>query len=301
MPIIKRRVYLNGKIVVEDKACVSVFDRGFNYGDGVFETIKAVNGRPAFLEEHTERLKSGVQAIGMTIKSVEGLINDLKTGIVEKLLQRNGVTTGDAYVRITVTRGVGGSGHTPPKTVKPTTVIVTRKLETGPIEMLKKNGVRAVILTGPVPAFPGIKTINFLPNILGKMTALKNRAFEGIFTGEGSTVLEGTSTNVFMVSGGFIKTPPLGEGLTSPVLPGVTRAVVLDIASEEGFKTREEAFTTDELLACDEAFLTNSILEVVPLVKVGATKIGSGGPGKVTGLVQRALKAKLRLTGAYEG
>lgn len=287
----KRRVYLNGRILAEEKACVSVFDRGLNYGDGVFETIKAWNGRPAFLGEHMARLKSGVKALGMTLKSIKALEDDVGSGVIEKLLARNNLSTGESYVRVTVTRGVGGSGHTPPRQPNPTMIIVVRGMDPAPMEFLKKRGVKAVTLAGPGLVMAGLKSLNFLPNIMGKMEALKKGVFEGIFV-QDDVVLEGTSTNVFTVKGGVVSTPPVGTDIN--VLPGITRQVVLEIAGAEGLKAREERMTVKELAGSDEAFLTNSILEVVPLINVDGTGIGTGSPGPVTRLIQRVFRDRVR-------
>jgi len=290
MAILKKpRVYFNGKIVPEDRARVSVLDRGLNYGDGLFETMKACRGRPLFLDEHTARLRAGAKALGFRPRSLDPLLDDIRAGVIEKLLARNGLLKTDAHVRITVTRGVGGSGHTPPKDVRPTTVIVARGIDPGPIEVLRKRGVRAVALEGPLPAIAGIKTLNFLPNVLGKARALKQGAFEGIFTDPDGHVTEGTSTNVFMVTGDVVATHPAGPPSSSEVLAGVTRGVVMELAGAEGFRVIERPFTVDELTGGDEAFLTNSILGVLPLVKVGPRKVGAGAPGPATRLLQGLL------------
>lgn len=290
----KPRVYFNGKVVPEDRACVSVLDRGFNYGDGLFETLKASRGRPVLLAEHTARLRAGARALGFALKSLDPLFADIRAGVIEKLLARNGLLKTDAHVRITVTRGVGGSGHTPPKNANPTTVIVARGIDPDAIEVLRKRGVRAVTLTGPLPTMAGIKSLNFLPNIMGKTQALKQGAFEGIFIGEDSMVREGTSTNVFMVAGDEVVTPPAGTLGSSDALPGVTRGAVMELAVVEGFRVIERPFTAGELAGGDEAFLTNSILEVLPLVKIDSRKVGSGATGPVTRLLQRLLAQKVR-------
>lgn len=276
-------VYINGRMLPEVKACVSVFDRGLNYGDGLFETMKARNGYVYFMREHLGRLKEGAKAIGIPKKSIKPLEAGIKNGAMERLLEMNGLLKGDAYLRITLTRGVDKGGHAPPGNIEPTVIITAKPLDALHIASHQRDGVRAVFIRGCRPAIPWIKTLNYLPNVMGKAEAEKRGAFEGIFTGKDSSIKEGTSTSVFIVTKGAIKTPPLEEG----VLPGITRKTVIRLAQNKGIPIREAPLYVKDLLGSGEAFLTNSVLEVTPLIRVEDFAIGGGSPGPITRLIQR--------------
>lgn len=272
----KTKIYLNGSIVPEGKACVSVFDRGLNYGDGLFETVKAHDGKPAFLKEHLKRLKAGVRFLKIPIKALEA---DIKDGIIERLLKANNLSKGSACVKIIVTRGVDRSGHAPSRDTMPTLIIVTKPLDEAYIHQLQTNGVKAVLIKGYAPALGGFKTLNYLPCVLAKAEAKRRGAFEGIFVGEDDTIKEGSSTNIFIVSKGILKTPPANAA--SGILPGVTRQAVIRTALKLGLTVKETPITTKDLFNCDKAFLTNSILGMVPLVSVNSRRIGGGKAGAV--------------------
>lgn len=290
-------VYLNGRLVAGDKAKVSVFDRGLTYGDGLFETIKAVDGRPVFLSEHLKRLGGGAKALGFATNALAALMRDIEDGVIEKLLEKNGLATGVASVRITVTRGVSIGAHSIPEVTTPTTVMITREVDAGAMEKLKKRGVRAVLVRGLRPVIPGVKTINFLPNILGKAVAVKKRAYDGIFVAPDGALLEATSSNLFIVSGGVVKTPPLDTAGGEGVLPGVTREVVIDIARKDGIPAEVTPVFERDLEEAGEAFLTNSIVDIMPLVKVESVVIGSGRPGPVTARIAILLSRHLTSPG----
>lgn len=280
-------VYINGEVVPPERAVVPVSDRGLNYGDGLFETVKAVGGRPAFMARHVERLLSGAEFLG--IGGLDGLVKDLDDGVVERLLAEGGLTDGEAYVKITVTRGSGGPpGHAPGGS-EPTTIIVTRRLDSRWIEGVKADGVDAVFVNGPLPSIPRVKTLNYLPNVLAKAKAAREGAFEGIFT-RGGVVLEGSSTNVFAVREGRLITPKWDRPGAAGTLPGITRRVVLELAPTLGAEASEGELTTEELTRSDEAFLTNSVLEAVPLLKAGGSILGGGTPGELTRKVQALVR-----------
>lgn len=277
------RVYLNGRLAASLKASVSVFDRGLNYGDGLFETIRAVDGVPQLFDEHIKRLKAGLKALKINGSHIDAFLKDGK-GVVDKLLKTNGLLHGPAYIRVTITRGPDRSGHLPGDSV-PTVIVVTKPLDTERLKRQRHKGIKAVLLKGFSPSLPSVKTLNYLPNVLGKFEAGGRGAAEGIFTVDG-VILEGTSTNVFIVKNGIIKTPEAGGS----VLPGVTRAAVLRLAKKNGIKAIETKVKEKELYACDEAFLTNSIIGAVPLVRIEKKPISGGKIGPVTRLIQDALK-----------
>lgn len=281
-------VYMNGANVAAEKACVSVFDRGLSYGDGLYETMKAADGRPMHLKAHLKRLSDGARHLGLPPSMLKPLIEDVSRGAIEALLKKNRLDRGEAYVKILVTRGVDRASHLPTKGIQPTTAIVTKKLDTDSLSRLREKGVSAITIDNISPALPGVKSLNYLASVLAKIRAEKAGAFEAIFSKDG-LVLEGSSSNVFIVRNGRLSTPPLVKGPSGGVLAGVTRALVLRQAKRSSIPSSEEPVTIAALEAADEAFLTNSIMDAVPLVKVNKGAIGDGKPGPVTRLVQSRL------------
>lgn len=284
----KRRVYVNGRIVAEVKAAVSVFDRGLNYGDGLFETMKADRGMVEFLKDHISRLKKGARFLGFAPGALKALELDIKNGAIIKLLEANGLDDSDAYLRITVTRGEDPDGHLP-KRSKPTALIVAKPIDTEGLQRLRANGATAVLTRGCRPALPGIKSLNYLPSIIARAEAKKKGADEGIFVGADGEVLEGSSSNIFIVSGGVVSTPPVSADPAEGVLPGVMRGAVTRLLRKKKIKVVEARLVEKDLASCEEAFLTNSIRGVVPLIAVDGAMVGSGGPGEVTLLLQKSL------------
>ncbi|MEK6758248.1 MAG: aminotransferase class IV [Deltaproteobacteria bacterium] len=292
--MMRTKAYVNGKIVEQDKACISLLDRGLNYGDGLFETIKAVNGLPLFVSGHLERLKSGSSAIGLSAASLKPLMADIRSGVMERLLKSNGLSTGSAYIRVTVTRGIDAGGHLPAKRAQPTAIIRTRPLDEKTLRRREKKGVSAILIRGFVPAIPGVKTLNYLPNVIGRSEASRRKAYEGIFTDSRDHVSEGTSSNLFIVEKAILKTPPIKARGYYCVLPGITRGCVIELARANGIKARETIITAERLADCDEAFLTNSIAGIVPLVSIDGKALGSGRPGPATKALQELYNGLIR-------
>lgn len=282
-------VYMNGKNVPAEKACISVFDRGLSYGDGLYETMKALDGRPLYLKAHLKRLLHGAGSLGFAPSTLKPFIGELNKGAIEALLKKNHLGRGEAYVKVMVTRGADRASHLPTKGIQPTAIIITKELDAGALSRLRAKGVSAITVEDIAPALPGVKSLNYLASVLAKIRAEKAGAFEAIFTRDG-LVLEGSSSNVFIVKNGRLLTPPLAKGPSGGVLAGVTRAEVLRQAKRRGILLSEEPITVAALQAADEAFLTNSIMEVVPLLKAGKAKVGSGRPGPVTMLIQKLLR-----------
>lgn len=285
----KRHVYINGKILPEQKAGVSVFDRGLNYGDGLFETMKAVDGTVEFLREHLARLKKGARFLAFPSGTLKALEQEIKDGAIDELLKANGLAKKTAYLRITVTRGVDREGaHLPKKTV-PTVIMVARPIDTEKVERFRAEGVSATVIKGYGPAIPGIKSLNYLPNVLGKAEAAHRGAVEGIFVAHDGSIREGTSSNVFVVSGGSVLTPPVSTDPAEGVLPGVMRQVVIRLLGRRGVAVKEASVFLKDLRSCTEAFLTNSVWGAVPLMALDGKKTGSKTPGTVVRLVQKEL------------
>ena len=280
----KLRVYVNGRIVPAGSA-ISVFDWGFNYGYGLFETIRAYSGVPAFLEDHLERLRSSARALQIATDGLEGIERE-----IEKLIRLNGLEGTDSRVKIVLTKGVSMDVTSLPE--KPTLIITVAPVDVERIERLKRDGINAVLLDG----WGGCgrhKTLNHLKNIMGRMEALKRGGREGIFTTKRGTVLEGTASNLFVVEAGCLKTPPLKGG---HILPGVTRKKILEVAEELGIHTIECRLKREELFKAEGLFLTNSVLEVVPVKSLDGKRVGSLTGRKITRNLQKAF-SKLILRG----
>ncbi|HHL40644.1 MAG TPA: branched-chain amino acid aminotransferase [Deltaproteobacteria bacterium] len=276
--------YVNGEMVPAEKAAVSVFDRGFLYGDGLFETMKAYDGRVFLFREHMERLRRGAVALGISTSPLKGLRR-----AAAELMERNGLVRGEARLRVTLTRGVFDGGHGPVGRTRPTVVLTAGALDDGALSRLRRRGVRAVLASVPAPPLAAFKTLNYLPCVMAKAGARRAGAFEALFTTADGRLTEGTSTNLFIARDGTLLTPPPESGL----LPGITRRAVMEMAGEAGISVVEADLRSRDLYEADEAMLTNSIIEVVPLVAVGDRPIGTGAPGDLTRLVQSLYSAAL--------
>ncbi len=288
----RRQVYLNGSIVPETRASIPVFDRGFSYGDGVFETLLIKGGRPVYLKEHLKRLKEGIKILGIPAAGVRILTRDIRDGAIAVLAGKNGLK-GGASVKIIVTRGVDPGGHAPKKNAIPTTVMIARPIDENTLSISREKGVKAVTVDGLMPSLPGIKSLNYLPNIIGKDIALRFGADEAIFMDKNGIISEGTSSNIFVVKNGVILTPALGKRPSEGPLPGVVREAVIRLAGKKGLKVKETIVHKKDLYECDEAFLTNSILGAAPLVKIDKRPVKGGRSGPLTRTVQGLLGAEI--------
>jgi len=282
----KKTVYFNGTLMAEKKATVSVFDRGLNYGDGLFETMKSVNGKVEFLRQHLSRLKRGATFLGFPAAALRPLMLDIKEGAIEELIKANGLTKKQAYLRVTVTRGEDHDGHLPKRTA-PTVIMVAKAIDTDTINGFRAKGITAVALTGRGPAIPGVKSLNYLPSVLGKAEAARKGAVEGLFVSKDGLVLEGTSSNIFVVSERTVLTPPVSTDQAEGVLPGVMRSAVIRLLARNKVAVKLAPVSLRCLRASAEAFLTNSIWGAVPLTALDGKKLGDGLPGPVLRLVQR--------------
>lgn len=262
--------YVNGSIVDSSKARVSIFDRGLILGDGLFETVKAVNGIPEFFEDHWSRLSLSSKKLLINIDHTE---NDFRN-IIEELCSKNYLNS--AAVRITITRGISG-GLSIDSSVKPT-IIVTALPITWLNESLYSQGVAVVITSVKRSSASGIdghiKTTNYLANIMAKHEADSRGAYEGIFLTEHGEIAEMTTSSFFCVRDGVLYTPPLDED----ILPGITRQQILKGASVLGIEVREEHLLPEFLLKAEEAFLTSSVRGVVPIASVEEYQFIVNGP-----------------------
>ena len=253
-------IYLNGNIIREQDASVSINDRGFLLGDGVFESIRAYRGMPFLLNSHLERLIRGAEKLRIKIKEDRETL----TAITKKLLELNQLQ--DAYIRITLSRGTGGRGIDIDGCNSPTLCIITRQYSP-PDESLYKNGVSVGFLTrrnSRLPEDSDIKSISFLNYILARNEVRDRGLFEGILLNQNGQLTEGTVSNLFFVKGKKIHTPTLKAG----ILKGITRQEVIKIAHNIGLQVEEGLYSRDDLLNADEMFLTNSLIEIIPVRKI---------------------------------
>ncbi len=277
-------VFLNGEYVPGEQAHVHIYDHGFLYGDGAFEGIRAYNGRAFKLTEHVDRLYNSLQALW--IKLPYG--REQFAANIEKLLEMNEVT--DGYIRVTVTRGVA-LGLDPKNIQGPPTICVsTDKLSLYPRSMYE-NGLEVVTVAtrvaNPQVLEPRIKSLGkYLCNIQAKIEANQVGAGEGLMLTEDGYVAECTGDNIFYVKRGVVFTPPAFLG----ILEGITRQTVMDLLSELGIEVVEKVFTRFDLYTCDEAFLTGTAAEVIPMVKLDDRVMGDGKPGPITKKLEQAFR-----------
>ena len=282
-------IYIDGRFVQREEARLSVFDHGFLYGDGVFEGIRAYNGKVFQMESHLDRLYDSAKTIDLKIP----VSKQEMTGIILETLRKNNLK--DGYIRPIVTRGVGDLGLDPRKCPKPSVIVIA--VEWGAMYGdLYEKGLKAVCVSvrrNPADALPpNVKSLNYLNNILGKLEANCKGGDEAIFFDTNGYVSEGSGDNIFVVKNGVIITPP-----TLNNLRGVTRAVVLDLARSHGITVLEQNIGYFDLYSADEVFVTGTAAEVAPIVLIDGRSIGSGKPGPVT----RQLMAAFRTVTETEG
>lgn len=267
-------VYFNGEFMPISEAHISIEDRGYQFADGVYEVIAVYNGRPFKLAEHFERLEHSAQALEIEVSDYQRLIDDSK-----ELLKKNQIA--DAKLYIQVTRGTVTRAHAYPDNLQPNIVMTVRPLNRPPEEYFR-SGVKAITLPDDRWSRCYIKSIALLPNILAKKKAKRAGAFEAILVRDGFA-MEGTSSNLFIVSDGTIITPPA----TNYILNGITRRTIIELAGELGLPVAERSISRDDLMDADEVFLTGTTTEVMPVVEVDGSKIGNGLPGPMTGTLQK--------------
>ncbi len=268
-------IWLDGELVPEDQAKVSVFDHGLLYGDGVFEGIRAYHGMIFRLDAHITRLEYSAKAIMLDI----GMTHQELCDATVATCRANEVH--DGYVRLVVTRGVGDLGLDPRKCPKPTVFIIAANIALYPLE-LYETGLSLITCSTRRNATdacdPGIKSLNYLNNILAKIECNLADVPEGIMLTRDGMVSECTGDNIFVVADGVLATPPISAG----ILNGITREVVIALAGELGIPVEERMFPVAAVHTADECFLTGSAAELVPVVQVDGRTIGDGNPGAIT-------------------
>ena len=270
-----RIVAMNGRLVPEAEATVSVFDHGLLYGDGVFEGMRAYGGRVFRLAEHLDRLWHSARAIALEIP----VTKEALARTVDETVAANGQP--DGYVRLVVTRGAGTLGLDPNRTSHPQVIVIVDTIALYPREHYER-GLRIVTAatqrTHPAALSPRIKSLNYLNNIMAKLEGLQAGCVEALMLNHKGEVAECTADNVFAVRRGAVVTPPPDAG----ILEGITRGAVMELAAAAGIDCRETTLTRHDLYTADEVFITGTAAEVVPVVEIDGRKIGAGVPGPVT-------------------
>ena len=270
-------VNVNGRITGERDAFISVFDHGFLYGEGIYETLRTYQGRPFLYDRHVRRLRNSARMIVLDLPFTDA---DLASQIRDTMAAAD-LTGDEAYIRVLVTRGVGELTYDPQATPIPSVIIIV-KPHVDPAPDVYERGVRVVIVdvvrNHPETVNPMIKSNNLLNSALAAQQAIRRGGFEGIMRNYRGELSECTTSNLFIVKHGAALTPPLESGL----LPGITREFLFDIGKEIGVDVREQVLRDADLFSADEAFLTSTTREAVPIVTVDDRTIGNGRPGPVT-------------------
>lgn len=276
-----RAVSIDGAITKPEEAKVSVYDRGFLYGDGVFETLRTYRGAPFALLDHLERLESSARSVGIRLP--------VSTRVLEREVAEilGAAQNPESYVRIMITRGQGPLGLDPALAADPLRVLLCEPLTALPAE-LYRQGVSVVTdrTERAADAAPGAKVTNYLAGMLALQRAKAKGAHEALLLDVEGYVLEGVTSNFFLVIEGELLTPP-----TSLILPGITRAHVIRCAEREGIPVRYGSIGAGDLRGATEAFLTSSLREVLPVIRVDEAPVGDGRPGEVTRRIHRAYRA----------
>ena len=274
------KVWLNGKLVDEAEAKISVFDHGLLYGDGVFEGIRVYGGKMFEQDAHIKRLYESAKAIRLKIPMDKGPLADA----IGKTVKANSVV--DGYIRLIVTRGIGDLGLNPLICEKAGIIIIAHNIQLYP-EKLYKKGLKVVSSTTvskhPLSIPPQVKSLNYLNNILAKIEALDSGADEAIMYNHEGYVAEAGADNIFIVRDGVIYLPPTEAGS----LEGITRAIVIRLARQEDIEVVEKDLTRFDLYVCDEFFLTGTAAEVIGVVDIDGRVIGEGTPGPITKLLRK--------------
>lgn len=280
------KIFIDGKYYDEKNAKISVFDHGLLYGDGIFEGIRAYNGRVFRLKEHIDRLFYSAKALLLEIPISHAEMMKVVVDTCRKNKLRDG------YIRLIVTRGKGTLGLNPNRCKTPSVIVIADKIQLYPEEYYKKG---LTVITVPTTrnlhsaVNPAIKSLNYLNNILAKIEANNGGCEEAVMLNAEGYVAECTGDNIFILKGSQLLTPPLSAG----ALYGITRQVVIEMATEMGLKVAEPNLTRYDLFNADEFFLTGTGAEVIPVVKLDGRIIGNGKPGPVT---KKLVEAYHRLT-----
>lgn len=273
------KIWINGILSERDKAVIPVFDRGFLYGDGCFETMRSYAGTVFGIDAHLSRFLTSAKMLGIANKKGIGYFKKA----IYYTIKKNKLQ--DAYIRLTMTRGEGRIGIGYNRVSVPTVVIIAKEFEGYPHDMYS-NGIGVGIVKdmrqnefSPVSR---IKSSNFLIYILTRIKAQESGYDDAVLLNTKGFVTEASTSNIFALCRGRLITPSIESG----VLPGITRQIIIDLAGRLRMRVREKRILPKELLTADEVFLTNSLAEIMPVTRINGKNVGDGKPGRVTQLLR---------------
>jgi branched-chain amino acid aminotransferase len=289
-------VNVNGQLFDQAHAVISVFDHGFLYGEGVYETLRTYGGEPFLFDRHMRRLRRSAGMLALDIPVADGEIDRRFRETVSAA--GLGAEGREAYIRVLVTRGVGDLSYDPAACPTPSVVVIAKPHIDPPPDVFTRGVTVAlvdVVRNHPGTVNPLIKSNNLLNNALAMQAAVKRGAFEGVMRNYRGELAECTTANLFVVKDGVTLTPPVDAGL----LAGITREFLFEVGAGLGLPIREQVLRDEDLFGGDEAFLTSTTREVVPIVQVDQRTVGSGRPGPVTQALLAGFRARaLQLSGA---
>jgi branched-chain amino acid aminotransferase len=283
-------VNVNGRVSDQAHASISVFDHGFLYGEGVYETLRTYNGQPFLFDRHMKRLRTSAGMLALAVPLSDAAI-ETRFRDTMKAAGLGDSTDREAYIRILVTRGIGELTYDPAACPTPSVVVIVKPNVDPPKEAFER-GVKValvpIVRNHPGSVNPMIKSNNLLNNALAMQEAFRRGGFEGIMRNYKGELAECTQSNFFIVKNGAALTPPIDAGL----LPGITRAFLFEVGAEIGIAVREQVLRDEDLFGADECFLTSTTREAVPIVQVDDRTIGSGVPGPVTRALLEGFRKK---------
>jgi len=273
-------VNVNGRVFDQEHAVISVFDHGFLYGEGVYETLRTYNGQPFLFDRHMRRLRASAGMLALDVPLADAAI-DQRFRETMKIAALGETAGHEAYIRILVTRGIGELTYDRAACPTPSIVVIV-KAHVEPSRDMFERGVKVslvpIVRNHPDTVNPRIKSNNLLNNALAMQEAFRRGGFEGVMRNYKGELAECTQSNLFVVKSGVALTPPLDAGL----LPGITREFLFEVGADAGIAVRDAVLHDDDLFGADEAFLTSTTREALPIVQVDDRTIGSGKPGPVT-------------------
>jgi branched-chain amino acid aminotransferase len=283
-------VNVNGRVSDQEHAVISVFDHGFLYGEGVYETLRTYNGQPFLFDRHMARLRNSAGMLVLNVPLTDAEV-DARFRETMRAAGLGGAVDREAYIRILVTRGIGELTYDPAACPTPSVVVIVKPNVSPPREVFERGVM--VSLVGVVRNHPGsvnplIKSNNLLNNALAMQQAFRSGGYEGVMRNYRGELAECTQSNLFIVKNGAAFTPPLDAGL----LPGITREFLFELGAENNIVVREQVLRDADLFGADEAFLTSTTRELVPIVQVDDRTVGSGTPGPVTRALLDAYRKK---------
>lgn len=274
--------YVNGTFLPIEKAVVPIEDRGYVFGDAVYEGIASYDGKLFYLEAHLDRLQNSMRALDFPPMQRD----QIRSAIME-LSERAGIAR--AFIYLQISRGVAPRNHAFSNTLRPQFIMTVRAVREVPTA-LREQGAAAITVEDYRWGRCDIKTVQLLPNTMAKQKAVAAGVYDAIFIAPDDVVREATSSNLFIASGGKLITHPL----TQKILPGISRLVIVEICREQDLPLEERFYTTTELFAADEVFLSGTTTEVLPLVKIDGRTIADGKIGPLSKRLLAALREKSR-------